>query len=182
MVLFQKCVRWFGPLTKMAAQLNLVQHRTLWEIRIKTILSGTSSSIRTKLWWNSHWMVLFQNCVRQSRSSTKMATTVQLRCYWKQLWFRWAITGSWEPLVVFYFYFVSPSNEGRHIVLVWFFFRFCFFSAKLVRTITCLSFEIGQWYLVCGCMAIRQCVAYRNDLCWTLTSRSNNCFLNSITC
>ena len=85
-------------------------------------------------------------------------------------------------IFVFYFYFVSPSNEGRHIVLVWFFFRFCFFSAKLVRTITCLSFEIGQWYLVCGCMTIRRCVAYRNDLCWTLTSRSNNCFLNSITC
>ena len=62
-------------------------------------MSGTSSSIRTKLWWNSHWMVLFQNCVRQSRSPTKMATTVQLCCYWKQLWSRWAITGSWEPLV-----------------------------------------------------------------------------------
>ena len=46
--------------------------------------SGTSSSIRTKLWWNSHWMVLFQNCVRQSHSPT----TVQLRCYWKQLWSR----------------------------------------------------------------------------------------------
>ena len=45
-------------------------------------------------------MVLFQNCVRQSRFPTKMATTVQLRCYWKQLWSRWAITGSWEPLVV----------------------------------------------------------------------------------
>jgi hypothetical protein len=44
-------------------------------------------------------MVLFQNCVRQSRSPTKMAATVQLRCYWKQLWSRWAITGSWEPLV-----------------------------------------------------------------------------------
>ena len=43
------------------------------------------------------WMILFQNCVRQSRSPTKMATTV--RCYWKQLWSRWAITGSWEPLV-----------------------------------------------------------------------------------
>jgi hypothetical protein len=44
-------------------------------------------------------MVLFQNCVRQSCSPTKMADTVQLRCYWKQLWSRWAITGSWEPLV-----------------------------------------------------------------------------------
>ena len=68
------------------------------EIHIKTILSGTSSSIKTKLWRNSHWMVLFQNCVRQSWSPTKMAATVQLRCYWKQLWSRWAITGSWEPL------------------------------------------------------------------------------------
>ena len=66
-------------------------------------MSGTSSSIRTKLWWNSHWMVLFQNCVRQSCSPTKMATTVQLCCYWKQLWSRWAITGSWEPLVLIYY-------------------------------------------------------------------------------
>ena len=65
------------------------------------IVSGTSSSIKTKLWWNGHWMVLFQNCVRQLRSPTKMATTVQLRCYWKQLWSRWAITGSWKPLVVY---------------------------------------------------------------------------------
>jgi hypothetical protein len=47
------------------------------------------------IWKRSrHWIVLFQNCVRQSRSPTKMATTVQLRCYWKQLWSRWAITGS----------------------------------------------------------------------------------------
>jgi hypothetical protein len=44
-------------------------------------------------------MVLFQNCVRQSYSPTKMAAAVLLRCYWKQLWSRWAITGSWEPLV-----------------------------------------------------------------------------------
>ena len=70
-------------------------------------MSGTSSSIRTKLWWNSHWLVLYQNCVQQSRSSTKMATTVQLRCYWKQIWSRWAITGSWEPLV---YLFVSSSS------------------------------------------------------------------------
>jgi hypothetical protein len=32
-----------------------------------------------------------------------------------------------------------------------------------------LSFEIGQWYFVCGCMTIRRCVVYRNDLCVTLT-------------
>jgi hypothetical protein len=48
------------------------------------------------------WMVLFQNCVRQSRSPTMMAATVQLRCYWKQLWSRWAITGSCEPLVLLF--------------------------------------------------------------------------------
>jgi hypothetical protein len=47
-------------------------------------------------------MILVQNCVRQSRSPTKMAATVQLRCYWKQLWSKWAITGSWEPLVLVY--------------------------------------------------------------------------------
>jgi hypothetical protein len=44
-----------------------------------------------------------------------------------------------------------------------FFFRFRFFSAQLVWTIIFLSFEIGQWYLVCGCMTIRQCVAYHNN-------------------
>ena len=49
-------------------------------------------------------MVLFQNGVRQLRSPAKMTATVQLRCYWKQLWSRWAITGSWEPLV-----FISGS-------------------------------------------------------------------------
>ena len=58
-------------------------------------MSGTSSSIKTKLWWNSHWMVLLQNGVWQLRSPAKMATIVQLRCYWKQLWSRWAIIGSW---------------------------------------------------------------------------------------
>jgi hypothetical protein len=54
---------------------------------------------------------------------------------------------------------------------------FCFFSAKLVRTITFLSFKIhvGQWYLVGGCMTIRQCVAYCNDLRWTLTFDLKTC-------
>ena len=60
-------------------------------------MSETSSSIKTELRWNSHWMVLFQNGV-QLRSPAKMATTVQLRCYWKQLWSRWAITGSCHHL------------------------------------------------------------------------------------
>jgi hypothetical protein len=103
----------------MAAQLKLVWHRTLWEIHIKTISSGTSSSIRTKLWWNSHWMVLIQNCVRQSDSPTKMAVTVQLRCYWKQLWSRWAITGSWEPLVLGCFYQSQKEKWVWTINFMW---------------------------------------------------------------
>ena len=58
---------------------------------------------------------------------------------------------------IFKYYYVSPSNEGRHCFsLIYFFFRFRFFSAKLVRTITFLSFQIGQLYLVCGCMTIRR--------------------------
>jgi hypothetical protein len=61
-------------------------------------------------------MVLFQNCVRQSRSSTKMATTVQLRCYWKQLWSRWVITGSWEPLVCWWCCNVLTSNQDLWLV------------------------------------------------------------------
>ena len=58
-------------------------------------------------------MVLFQNCVRQLRSPAKMAATVQLHCYWKQLWSRWAITGSWEPLVC-----NLQSQARTHAVLV----------------------------------------------------------------
>ena len=80
-------------------------------------MSGTSSSIRTKVWWNSHWMILFQNCVRQSRSPTKMATAVQLRCYWKQFWSRWAITGSWEPLVLLGVSILPLSLQFLYLIL-----------------------------------------------------------------
>jgi hypothetical protein len=49
-----------------------------WEIPIKIFLSETICSIRTKCWWNSHWMVLFQKCVRRFGPSTKMAPTAEL--------------------------------------------------------------------------------------------------------
>jgi hypothetical protein len=54
-------------------------------------------------------------------------------------------------------------NELKALIMIYkcrlqkasdFFFRFhffCFFSAKLVWTITFLSLKIGQWYVVCGC-------------------------------
>jgi hypothetical protein len=52
-------------------------HRTqFWKgaiIPIQIFLSETICSIRTKFWWNSHWMVLFQICVRWFGPSTKMA-------------------------------------------------------------------------------------------------------------
>jgi hypothetical protein len=68
------------------------------------------------------------------------------------------ITGPWKKMQR-----IALHNMvvGWFVVFNDFFFRFfCFFSAKLVRTITFLSFQIGQLYLVCGCMTIRQCVAY----------------------
>ena len=58
---------------------------------------------------------------------------------------------------------MSPLRTKGDILLSDFFF-FCFFSAKLVRTITLLSSQIGQLYLVCVCMTIRRCVAYHYDL------------------
>ena len=66
---------------------------------------------------------------------------------------------------------MSPLRTKGDILFqsdFFFCFRFCF-SAKLVRTITFLSFQIGQLYLVCGCITIRRWVAYRNDLLGSLT-------------
>jgi hypothetical protein len=48
-----------------------------------------------------------------------------------------------------------------YLLVIHLLYRFRFFSAKLVRTITFLSFQIGQLYLVYGCMTIRRCVAYK---------------------
>jgi hypothetical protein len=49
-----------------------------WEIPIKIFLSETICSIRTKGWWNSHWMVLFQKYVRRFGPSTKITPTAEL--------------------------------------------------------------------------------------------------------
>jgi hypothetical protein len=43
-----------------------------------------------------------------------------------------------------------------------------YFKNHCFRAKTCFSFQIGQWCMVCGCMTIRQCVAYHNDLHGTL--------------
>jgi hypothetical protein len=95
-VLFQNFVLHFRTPTKMATtaeklcpafhtsdqdilpQPNLILHRTLWEIPIKIFLSENICSIRTKCWWNSHWMVLFQKYVRRFGPSIKMSPTAEL--------------------------------------------------------------------------------------------------------
>ena len=59
-------------------QPNLAQHRTLWEIHIKIFSSETTGPIATKLLWNDPWTALFQNCVRWSRLSTKMAAKLKI--------------------------------------------------------------------------------------------------------
>ena len=89
---------------------------------------------------------------------------------WCHLWSRYFLhlKCTWTQSL----FIMSPLRTKGDILFqsdFFFCFFFCFFSAKLVRTITFLSFQIGQLYLVCGCMTIRQCVAYRNDLYGTLT-------------
>jgi hypothetical protein len=65
-------------LPRWLPQPNLIYHRPLCEIPIKIFLSETICSIRTKFWRNSHWMVLFQKCVRWFGPPTKMAHTAEL--------------------------------------------------------------------------------------------------------
>ena len=82
-----------------------------------------------------------------------------------------------QTLHILRFNYVSPSNEGRHIVLVWFIF-FRFFSAKLVRTITFFVFPdrsmiFGMW--VHDHKAVSRTMMTVVGP-WPLTSRSNNCF------
>jgi hypothetical protein len=51
----------------LGSMLSLVR---LWD---PSWSKGCTGSIRTKFWWNSHWMVLFQKYVRRFGPSTKMA-------------------------------------------------------------------------------------------------------------
>jgi hypothetical protein len=59
------------------------------EIPTKIFLSETICSIRTKFWRNSHWMVLFEICVRRFGPSIKMA----LFWAWRPSWLEVGITG-----------------------------------------------------------------------------------------
>jgi putative transposon-encoded protein len=84
MVLYQKCVRRFGPSTKMVptAELSGLKGRTqFW----KGITQGSFQqslveigSVVSEENINNHWMVLFLKCVRRFGPSTKMALTAEL--------------------------------------------------------------------------------------------------------
>ena len=53
-------------------------------MKLKTIFSSeTTEPISTKLCWNDPWVVPFQNCVRQCRPVSKMATITKNRNFFK---------------------------------------------------------------------------------------------------
>jgi hypothetical protein len=56
-------------------EVGIIRHNFGRGPPIKIFLSETICSIRTKFWWNSHWMVLFQKYIWQFGPSTKMAPT-----------------------------------------------------------------------------------------------------------
>jgi hypothetical protein len=43
----------------------------------KIFSSETTWPLETKLWWNSPWVIPFQNCVRQSRTPTNMVAVTK---------------------------------------------------------------------------------------------------------
>jgi hypothetical protein len=86
-----------------------------------------------------------------------MAATVQLRCYWKQLWSRWAITGSWEPLVLLPHIenIIFLHEEIRHFVSVCWVCATSFFYSLILRILyfymkksDILFLFVGLCYLV----------------------------------
>ena len=76
-----KCVRWSRLPTKMAAKLKLEKRGD--EIKKKIFSSETTEPISSKLCWNDPWVVPFQNCVRQRRPVSKMATITKNRNFFK---------------------------------------------------------------------------------------------------
>ena len=78
---FQNCFRWSRLPTKMAAKLKIEKGGMKFKKNIFS--SETTEPISTKLCWNDSWVVPFQNCVRQCRPVSKMATISKKRNFFK---------------------------------------------------------------------------------------------------
>ena len=63
-------------------RLSKLEKRGGWNLK-KIFSSETTVPISTKLGWNDPWVVPFQNCVRQRRPLSKMATITKNRNFFK---------------------------------------------------------------------------------------------------
>ena len=74
---FQNCVRQSRPPTNMVTLLLKIKKAGGGVLKFKKS-SETTGSIETTICLYSPWMILFQNCVRESRLSTNMATVAKI--------------------------------------------------------------------------------------------------------
>ena len=85
-----KTCPWYRLPTKMSAKLKIEKGEM--KFKKKIFSSETTEPISTKLCWNDPWVVPFQNCVRQCRPVSKMATITKNRNF-----FKWPIWLYFKP-------------------------------------------------------------------------------------
>jgi hypothetical protein len=135
---------------KRTIQWLFYQSLVPWEIPIKIFFFETICSIRTKCWWNSHWMVLFQKCVWRFGPSTKMAPTAELSLSYVKL--STAVQPSWsEGGTTRHNFGRGPSND--YFIKVWFQLSNWFQtrSSKIVSGSRTLP---PRWPPQCSCVVI----------------------------
>ena len=89
-VLYQNCVRWPRPQTKMAARLKIEKRED--EI-LKIFSSETTKPIQAKLYWNDPWVFPFQNCVGWKKGgwiskifSSETIVQILTKLCWNGVW------------------------------------------------------------------------------------------------
>jgi hypothetical protein len=138
-------------LTKNTSSRAITQPKIIWPERNSNINCNSSrySYIPNIKSISQRTSKKSQNCVRQLRSPAKMAATVQLHCYWKQLWSRWAITGSCEPLVlnITMLWINTTQNAKSRIIVV--LFHCCTLIWGLTNNNYNLYFKLLQFMTQC---------------------------------
>ena len=89
---------------------------------LKIFSSETTWPLKTKLWWNGPWVIPFQNCVRQSRQPTNMATVAKNRNGGMKFCFPLKLLGqldsSFAKIILWWYPFKnmsgSPVSEPRY--------------------------------------------------------------------